>query len=114
MDDCLFCKMVSGAIQPDVVYETGDVLAFRDLNPQAPTHILVIPRKHISTLAAADAEDEGLLGHLLLVGARLAREQGLVERGFRTVINTNADAGQTVFHIHVHIIGGRRMRWPPG
>jgi histidine triad (HIT) family protein len=114
MDSCLFCKIVRGERPATLLHEDERAVAFADINPQAPTHILVIPRKHISTLADAGDEDQGLLGHLLLVGAQLAREQGLVQRGFRTVINTNADAGQTVFHIHVHIIGGRRMGWPPG
>ena len=106
--------MVRGEIQPAKVFEDEHALAFMDIHPQAPMHFLVIPKKHVAHLSDAQPEDEALLGHLLLVGARLAREQGLVERGYRTVINTNAEAGQTVFHLHLHIIGGRVMDWPPG
>jgi len=114
MKDCLFCKIVSGDSPAEVLYQDERAVAFADIRPQAPVHILVIPRKHLSSLDQTSAEDEALLGHLLLVGSRLAREAGIVERGFRTVINTNEDAGQTVYHLHVHIIGGRRMTWPPG
>ncbi len=114
MSDCLFCKMVSGQIKPNVVLETGDVLAFRDINPQAPTHVLVVPKRHIATIndiAAADAE---LVGKLYLAAAEVARKEGLAERGYRTVMNCNAEAGQTVFHLHLHVVGGRPMGWPPG
>lgn len=114
MEDCLFCKIVRGEIPGEIVYQDDRATAFADIAPKAPKHILVVPNKHISTLAEAGEEDEALLGHLLLVGARVARELGVTERGFRTVINTNQDAGQTVFHIHVHILGGRPMGWPPG
>jgi histidine triad (HIT) family protein len=111
---CLFCKIVARELPAEVLFEDERALAFRDIAPQAPEHVLVIPKRHIATLADAGEEDRELLGHLLLVGARMADELGLVERGFRTVINTNAEAGQSVYHIHVHILGGRRMRWPPG
>lgn len=111
---CLFCRIVAGEIPAQIIYEDKQCLAFRDINPQAPTHILVIPRKHIAMLADATDEDEGVLGRLLLASAHVARDEGLSEKGFRTVINCGAGAGQSVFHIHVHIIGGRRLDWPPG
>ncbi|RDH87004.1 MAG: histidine triad nucleotide-binding protein [endosymbiont of Escarpia spicata] len=114
MSDCLFCKMVSGDIQPNVVYEDDDVLAFRDLNPQAPTHILVIPKRHISTLNDLEPGDEALMGNLVLTAARIAEKEGIAEAGYRTLLNCNAEAGQTVFHIHLHLLGGRPMGWPPG
>ncbi|MBA1446100.1 MAG: histidine triad nucleotide-binding protein [Chromatiales bacterium] len=114
MSDCLFCKMVSGDIQPNVVYEDDDVLAFRDLNPQAPTHILVIPKRHISTLNDLEPDDEALMGKIVLAAARIAEKEGIAEAGYRTLLNCNAEAGQTVFHIHLHLLGGRPMGWPPG
>ncbi|RDH89074.1 MAG: histidine triad nucleotide-binding protein [endosymbiont of Seepiophila jonesi] len=114
MSDCLFCKMVSGDIQPNVVYEDDDILAFRDLNPQAPTHILVIPKRHISTLNDLEPGDEALMGNLVLTAARIAEKEGIAEAGYRTLLNCNAEAGQTVFHIHLHLLGGRPMGWPPG
>lgn len=113
-ENCLFCKMVSGAIKPDLVYQDDKVLAFRDINPQAPTHILVIPKRHFATLNELRDEDVELAGRLLLTARRIAKEAGLAEAGYRTVMNTNADAGQTVFHVHLHLLGGRRMQWPPG
>lgn len=113
-ENCLFCKMVSGEIKPDLVYQDGQVLAFRDINPQAPTHILVIPKRHFATLNELRDEDMELAGRLLLTAKRIAKEAGLAEAGYRTVMNTNADAGQTVFHVHLHLLGGRRMQWPPG
>jgi histidine triad (HIT) family protein len=113
-ENCLFCKMVSGAIKPDLVYQDDKVLAFRDINPQAPTHILVIPKRHVATLNELRDEDVELAGRLLLTARRIAKEEGLAEAGYRTVMNTNADAGQTVFHVHLHLLGGRRMQWPPG
>lgn len=114
MNDCLFCKMVSGEIQPDTVYEDDDILAFNDINPQAPTHILIIPKNHIATLNDATAGDAELLGRLNLVAADLAREKGFDTAGYRVVMNCNAASGQTVFHIHLHLLGGRQMTWPPG
>jgi histidine triad (HIT) family protein len=112
--DCIFCKIVAGEIPAARVYEDGRAVAFRDINPQAPTHALVIPREHVASLAEADESHEALLGHLLLVAARVAREAGHAEEGFRTVVNTGAHAGQTVFHVHVHVLGGRALTWPPG
>jgi histidine triad (HIT) family protein len=111
---CLFCRIIAREVHGDIVYEDERAVVFRDLNPQAPVHLLVVPRKHISSLGEAASEDEQLLGHLLRVGADLIRKEGLLERGYRTVVNTNREAGQTVFHIHVHILGGRPLGWPPG
>lgn len=114
MSDTIFGKIATGEIPADLVYKDEDVVAFRDISPQAPTHLLVIPRKPIPTLDAAGPEDAELLGKLLLVAAQVAREAGIAERGYRTVINCNAEAGQTVFHLHLHVLGGRPMQWPPG
>jgi histidine triad (HIT) family protein len=114
MENCIFCKMVSGEIEPDVVYEDDDVLAFRDLNPQAPTHVLVIPKRHISTINDLEDVDAGLVGQLYLAAKEVARNDGISERGYRTVMNCNAEAGQSVFHVHLHVLGGRAMAWPPG
>ncbi len=112
MAECLFCKIASGEIKATIVAQDDAFVAFRDLNPQAPTHILVIPRAHVATLN--EATDAGLLGRLLMHARDLARVEGLAERGYRVVINTNAEAGQSVFHLHAHLLGGRAMRWPPG
>jgi len=111
---CIFCKIAAGEIPAAKVFEDERALAFSDINPQAPTHALVIPRAHVASLSEAAESDEALLGHLLLVAARVAREAGHAETGFRTVINNGAGAGQTVFHVHVHVLGGRRLTWPPG
>ena len=113
-EDCIFCKIVAGEIPAKVVYEDERAVAFRDINPQAPTHALVIPRAHVASLNDAAESDEALLGHLLRVAARVASDEGHAETGYRTVINNGAGAGQTVFHIHVHVLGGRRLTWPPG
>ena len=112
MKDCLFCKMVAGEIKPNVVYEDDIIFAFRDINPQAPVHILIIPKTHIATLN--DLQDPALAGHLLQTAANVAAQEGLAEQGYRTVVNCNKHAGQEVFHLHLHILGGRQMRWPPG
>ncbi|RLK50460.1 histidine triad (HIT) family protein [Alkalispirillum mobile] len=114
MSDCLFCRMVSGELKPDVVHETDDVLAFRDINPQAPLHVLVIPKKHIATVNDIQIEDEALIGQLYRAAAHVARQEGVAEKGYRTVMNCNADAGQEVFHLHLHVVGGRKLKWPPG
>ncbi|WP_428609717.1 histidine triad nucleotide-binding protein [Sedimenticola sp.] len=114
MSDCLFCKMVTGEIAPDVVYEDDDVLAFRDINPQAPTHVLIVPKRHISTLNDLEPDDARLIGQLSLAAARVAAQEGVADAGYRTLINTNREGGQVVFHIHMHLMGGRRMGWPPG
>ena len=114
MTDCLFCKMASGAIQPDIVYQDNTVLAFRDINPQAPLHVLIIPKRHISTLNDLQESDGALIGALYLAAQRIAAQAGVAERGYRTVMNCNAEAGQSVFHVHLHVLGGRPMHWPPG
>jgi histidine triad (HIT) family protein len=112
--ECLFCKMVSGQIKPDTVYEDDAVLAFKDINPQAPVHILVIPKKHTATLNELTPDDAGLVGKIFMTAARIAKDSGIAESGYRTVLNCNADAGQSVFHVHLHLLGGRVMHWPPG
>ncbi|MEK7223403.1 MAG: histidine triad nucleotide-binding protein [Pseudomonadota bacterium] len=112
--ECLFCKMVSGQIKPSTVYEDDDVLAFKDINPQAPVHVLVIPKKHTATLNDLKPGDAALVGKLLMTAARIAKDSGIAESGYRAVLNCNADAGQSVFHVHLHLLGGRVMRWPPG
>jgi histidine triad (HIT) family protein len=112
--DCLFCRIVAGEIPADIVYQDERSLAFRDINPQSPVHVLVIPRDHLESLDEAARNDEVLLGHLLRVAARVANEQGLSESGYRTVINTGAGAGQSIFHLHLHVLGGRALAWPPG
>jgi histidine triad (HIT) family protein len=111
-NDTIFGRILRGEIPCDAVYSDGQCLAFRDVHPQAPVHVLVIPRKPLPSLAEAGLEDQELLGHLLLVAGRVARQEGLTS--WRTVINSGAEAGQTVFHLHVHVIGGRPMGWPPG
>lgn len=112
--DCLFCKMATGQIKPDVVYEDDQVLAFRDIAPQAPVHVLLIPKRHIVSLDDLGDDDAALAGHLLLTARRLARELGIAGDGFRLVNNCNRNGGQTVYHLHFHLLGGRRMSWPPG
>lgn len=113
-EDCLFCKIASGETPSDKVYADGEVFAFRDISPAAPTHILVIPVRHLTGVADASDEDRALLGKMLLAANRIAEEQGLAEKGFRYVINTGEDGGQSVFHLHLHVLGGRKMAWPPG
>lgn len=112
MTDCLFCKMVNKQIQPDIVYEDDRVLAFRDISPKAPTHILVIPKQHVATLN--DLNDNSLAGYLLTTVAKIAADEGVAESGYRTVINCNQDGGQEVYHLHFHLLAGRQMDWPAG
>ncbi|NOR69853.1 MAG: HIT domain-containing protein [Methylomarinum sp.] len=112
MTDCFFCKMVAGEIKPDVVYEDDHILAFRDINPQAPVHILIIPKTHVATLN--DLDDSVMAGRLLQTAVKLAKQEGLAEEGYRTVLNCNEKGGQEVFHLHMHLLGGRQMTWPPG
>ena len=114
MSECLFCKMVAGEIQPDVVYEDEEVLAFRDVNPQAPLHVLVIPKAHIATTNDLDADNAAVVGKLYLAAKQIAEEEGVAAPGYRMVMNCNAGAGQSVYHIHLHVLGGRAMHWPPG
>ena len=111
--DCLFCKIAAKKIPSKIVYEDPDLFAFEDISPQAPTHILICPRKHFASLNEAGAEDQALLGKLQLIAAQLARKLNLLE-GYRTVLNNGEGAGQSVFHLHLHLLGGRPFRWPPG
>ncbi|MEZ5313499.1 MAG: histidine triad nucleotide-binding protein [Thermoanaerobaculia bacterium] len=113
-DDCLFCRIAAGEIPSQRVFEDEEIVAFRDIAPQAPVHLLVIPRRHFANLLEAAAGDARLTGRLLEVAATLAREHGLADNGFRVVFNTLADGGQTVPHIHLHLLGGRALSWPPG
>jgi histidine triad (HIT) family protein len=112
--DCLFCKIIKKEIPAKTVYEDDNVLAFEDINPQAPVHVLVIPKKHISTSLDIKDEDNELIGQMVQAANNIAKERGIAERGFRTVMNCNKEAGQTVFHIHLHLFGGRAMNWPRG
>lgn len=112
--DCLFCKIAQGAIPAAIVYEDSEIMAFRDLNPQAPKHLLVIPRQHIATINDAKEEHQALLGKMILGAQKIAQTEGLSETGYRLVFNINPDGGQTVYHIHLHLLGGRQMTWPPG
>ena len=111
---CLFCRIISGEIPGDFVHQDEQCVVLRDINPQAPMHMLVVPREHLESLDDASQKDEALLGHLLRIAARIANEEGQAEGGYRTVINTGAGAGQSVFHLHVHVLAGRRLNWPPG
>ena len=114
MADCIFCKIAAKELPARVVREDEDTVAFEDLNPQAPTHVLVIPRRHVATMNDLGPGDEALVGKLFRAGAAIAEERGIAASGWRAVMNANRDAGQTVFHIHLHVLGGRAMRWPPG
>jgi histidine triad (HIT) family protein len=113
-ESCLFCKIIAGTIPGDLVHQDERCVVIRDINPQAPLHVLVIPREHLESLDDASQKDESLLGHLLRVGARVANDEGPDEGGYRSVINTGAGAGQSVFHLHVHVLAGRPFSWPPG
>jgi len=112
--DCLFCRIVDGEIPADVIHESDSAIAFRDINPQAPTHVLIIPRRHISTINNLNAGDEELVGSLYLVAKEIAQQEGLTDDGYRVVMNCGEGAGQSVFHIHLHLLGGRLLNWPPG
>ncbi len=114
MADCLFCRIASGEIPGDIVYQDDHLIAFNDINPQAPTHVLIAPRRHIATLNDIDVDDADLIGRLVHCAKTVAAQRGHAERGYRTVFNCNAEAGQTVFHIHLHLLAGRPMTWPPG
>lgn len=113
-EDCLFCKILSGDIPADVIYESDTAIAFRDINPKAPTHVLIIPRRHISTINDIGEDDQEVVGSLYLAAKAIAAEEGFADEGYRAVMNCNAGAGQTVFHIHLHLLGGRQLTWPPG
>jgi histidine triad (HIT) family protein len=112
--DCLFCKILNGDIPADIVYESDSAIAFRDVSPQAPTHVLVIPRKHIATINDLGEDDQEIVGSLYLAAKDIARAEGLSDEGYRAVMNCNEGAGQSVFHIHLHVLGGRALSWPPG
>lgn len=112
--DCLFCRIGAGEIPADIVHETDEVVAFRDINPQAPTHALIIPKRHIASINALQEGDADIVGKLFLAAKEIARDEGFAEPGYRVVMNCNAAAGQTVFHIHLHLLGGRDLTWPPG
>jgi len=111
---CFFCKIANNEMETDIVYEDDQVIAFRDINPQAPKHILIIPRKHIATLNDATQEDQALLGHIMLTAQKIAEQEGDQEDGYRVVMNCNRNGGQSVYHIHLHYLAGRQMGWPPG
>jgi histidine triad (HIT) family protein len=112
--DCLFCKIIAGEIPGAIVHQDETMIAFRDINPQAPLHVLIVPRRHIATLNDLSVEHDALVGAMVRRAAAIAKEHGYDERGYRTVFNTQRDAGQTVFHIHLHVLGGRGLHWPPG
>ena len=114
MEDCIFCKIINKQIPSSIIYVDDKSLAFNDINPQAPVHILVIPKKHIRSLVESDDTDKELLGHLTQVARDIANEKGLGTKGFRLVLNSGLEAGQSVWHIHLHLLGGRKMTWPPG
>lgn len=114
MSDCLFCRIINREIQASIVYEDDRLLAFNDINPQGPTHVLVVPKRHIARLNELTPDDDQTVGEMVRRAAAIAKDRGISTGGYRTVFNTNGDAGQTVFHIHLHLIGGRSMHWPPG
>ena len=114
MTDCLFCKIVAGDIPAEKVYEDEHVYAFRDIDPKAPVHVLIIPKKHISTINDIDHSDNALIGEMVLAAQQIAKAEGIADDGYRTVMNCNENGGQTVYHIHLHLLGGRSLSWPPG
>ncbi len=112
--NCIFCQIVGGKLQANIVYETENIIAFKDIRPKAPVHVLIIPKKHIPTLNEITSDDRELIGNLFLAAQKIAADFGLSKTGYRTVFNCNRDAGQEVFHIHLHLLGGRKLGWPPG
>ena len=112
--DCLFCKIITGDIPADIIYESDTAIAFRDINPRAPTHVLIVPREHIATINDINPEQEAIVGSLFSAARAIAAQEGLSDDGYRAVMNCNAAAGQTVFHLHLHLLGGRILSWPPG
>ena len=114
MSDCIFCKIAEKKMPAKIIHEDDLSLAFEDITPQAPVHVLIIPKKHISTTLDITEEDNPLIGHLFQVAGKIAEERGIAEQGFRLIMNTNPEAGQSVYHIHLHLLGGRQMHWPPG
>ena len=113
-EDCLFCRILSGDIPAEIIHESDTAIAFRDINPQAPTHVLIIPRRHIATINDLEPGDEPVIGSLYLAAKQIAAEEGLADDGYRVVMNCSEGAGQSVFHLHLHLLGGRRLDWPPG
>ncbi|HXV47555.1 MAG TPA: histidine triad nucleotide-binding protein [Candidatus Binatia bacterium] len=114
MSDCLFCGIAGGKIKANIVYQNDAILAFKDIAPKAPVHILLIPRKHLASVADVGDQDRALIGQIFQAAAQLARDQGIAESGYRIVVNSGSDAGQSVFHLHYHLLGGRQLSWPPG
>jgi len=114
MENCLFCGIISGKLKSETIYQDETIVAFKDVNPKAPVHVLIVPRKHVGTLLELEPDDEGIIGHVFRAAADLAERLGIAQSGFRVVVNCGADAGQTVFHLHYHLLGGRRLGWPPG
>jgi histidine triad (HIT) family protein len=114
MPDCLFCSIIEGKMRGEIVYQDDTVLAFKDIRPEAPVHILIVPRKHIESISSLQPQDVQIVGAIFMTAAKLAKELGIAESGYRVVVNNGADAGQSVFHLHYHLLGGRPMRWPPG
>ena len=114
MNHCLFCGIIEGTVKGEIVYQDDSVVAFKDITPRAPVHLLIVPRKHIATVSDIEPADGAVVGAIFFVAAKLARERGIAESGYRIVVNCGADAGQTVFHLHYHLLGGRHMGWPPG
>jgi len=114
MKDCIFCRIVAGQIPSEIVHDDDQALAFQDINPQAPIHLLIIPKRHIDRLSSVTDQEQALAGYLLHLASRLAREKGIADEGFRLVVNSGPKAGQTVFHLHIHLMGGRMFDWPPG
>lgn len=113
-EECLFCRVLAGDIPADIIYESETAIAFRDINPQAPTHVLIIPRQHIATINDIEGAHEAIVGRLFSAARDVAKQEGLADEGYRTVMNCNEAAGQTVFHLHLHLLGGRALGWPPG
>ena len=114
MSDCLFCDIIKGDVKGDIVYQSDSVVAFNDINPKAPVHILIVPQKHISMLSELKQEDEAVMGEIIYIAARLASENNISQDGYRIVVNCGASAGQSVYHLHFHLLGGRSFQWPPG
>lgn len=114
MEECIFCKIINKELQSNIIYEDEKSLAFKDISPQAPVHILVIPKKHIRSLVESDDSDKELLGHLIQVARDIANENSLSDKGYRLVLNSGLEGGQSVWHVHIHLLGGRKMTWPPG
>jgi len=114
MTECVFCNIINGTLKGEFVYNSDEIVAFKDINPQAPVHILIVPRKHIATMNDLTEADRALVGNMFIVANRLAKELGIADHGYRVVVNCNRNAGQAIYHLHLHLLGGRRLGWPPG